>query len=106
MSKPFERGIIVFVQIFLASVDYAVDILDSVVGNISKGNISALLQEAEEILKEIQKRRFGPFENDAMKELEKANNSMEHFWIALHFPIEPLKFFLDTFYLSIFFMGL
>ena len=58
-----------------ASVDYAIDIMNSILGNISNENITALLEEAEAMLEEIKQRNFGPFENQTIQELEEANKS-------------------------------
>ena len=58
-----------------ASVDYVIDIMNSILGNISNENITVLLEEAEAMLEEIKQRNFGPFENQTIQELEEANKS-------------------------------
>ena len=49
--------------------------MNSILGNISNENITALLEEAEAILEEMKQRDFGPFESHAIQELEDANKS-------------------------------
>ncbi len=55
-----------------ASVDFAVEISNSVIGNITNGNLSELLEEAEAALREIEARDFGPHEGDADQGLHDA----------------------------------